>query len=100
MVTLKLLTFIAQRGLKSLAQERKLEPFIDELKSKLDNDGVLHELSDYQLLLSQSQSLGCKECVEAALQQSEQALDRIARKARRAFTLQAKSTAVATAGER
>nr|WP_320190830.1 hypothetical protein [uncultured Desulfobacter sp.] len=100
MVTLELLSFIAQRGLKSLAQERKLEPFVDELKSKLDSDGVLHGLSDYQLLLSQRQSLGFKECVEAALQQSEQALDRIVRKAGRAFTLRAKSTEVAAAGER
>src|SRR5262249_298472 len=49
---LELLMFVAQRSLKSLAQEGKLERFVDELKSQLDGDAILHALSDYQLLLS------------------------------------------------
>jgi hypothetical protein len=85
-----LLTFIAQRSLKSLAQEGKLERFVDELKSRLDGDAILHGLSDYQLLLSQRQSSELKECVEVALQQTAQSLDRIVREARRAFALQTK----------
>jgi SAM-dependent methyltransferase len=100
MITLELLTFIAQRGLKGLAQEGKLERFVNELRSQLDGNAVLHALSDYQLLLSQRKSPELKECVEAALQQVEQSLDRIIRKARRAFTLRARKTAVAAEGER
>jgi SAM-dependent methyltransferase len=91
---LELLTFVAQRGLKSLAQEGKLGRFVDELKAQLDGDAVLHGLSDYQLLLSQRQSSELKEYVEAALQQAGQSLDRIGREARRAFALQTKETAV------
>jgi SAM-dependent methyltransferase len=90
--TLELLMFVAQRSLKSLAQEGKLERFVDELKSQLDGDAILHGLSDYQLLLSQRQSSELKGCVEAALQQTAQSLDRIVREARRAFTLQTKDT--------
>jgi len=92
MATLELLMFVAQRSLKSLAQEGKLERFVDELKSQLDGDAILHGLSDYQLLLAQRQSSELKGCVEAALQQTAQSLDRIVREARRAFALQTKDT--------
>jgi hypothetical protein len=92
MATLELLMFVAQRSLKSLAQEGKLERFVDELKSRLDGDAILHGLSDYQLLLSQRQSSELKGCVETALQQTAQSLDRIVREARRAFALQTKDT--------
>ena len=92
MATLELLMFVAQRSLKSLAQEGKLERFVDELKSQLDGDAILHGLSDYQLLLSQRQSSELKGCVETALQQTAQSLDRIVREARRAFALQTKDT--------
>ncbi|MGJ0515525.1 MAG: hypothetical protein ACR65O_07235 [Methylomicrobium sp.] len=97
--TLELLTFVAQRSLKSLAQEQKLECFIDDVKSQLDDNAVLHGLSDYQLLLSKHQSAGFKERVEAALQQSEYSLERIVQKARHAFTLTTKKTAVDIEGE-
>src|SRR5262245_15885835 len=40
MATLELLMFVAQRSLKSLAQEGKLERFVDELKSQLDEDAI------------------------------------------------------------
>src|SRR5262244_2646454 len=69
-----------------------LERFVDELKSQLDGDAILHGLSDYQLLLAQRQSSELKGCVEAAVQQTAQSLDRIVREARRAFALQTKDT--------
>jgi SAM-dependent methyltransferase len=88
MATLELLTFVAQRGLKGLAQEGKLKRFVDELKSQLDDDAVLPGLSDYQILLSPRQSSEFRACVEAALRQVEQSRDQILREARRAFALQ------------
>jgi SAM-dependent methyltransferase len=81
--TLELLTFVAQRSLKSLAQERQLERFVDALRLQLDGDAILHGLSDYQVLLSQLQSPELKACVEAALQQTAQSLARIIGEARR-----------------
>jgi len=91
--TLELLTFVAQRSLKSLAQEGQLERFVDALRSQLDGNAILHGLSDYQILLSQRQSSELKACVEAALQHTAQSLDRIVGEARRAFALQAKDLA-------
>ena len=91
MTMLGLLTFVAQRGLKGLAQEQKLERFVDGLKSLLDADGDLHALSDYQILLSQHQSTEFKESVEAALLQCDRSLDEIVQKALRMFTLQSRN---------
>ncbi len=87
LTALELLSFVAQRSLNSLAQEQKLATFVDKLTSTLDCDGVLHGCSEYQLLLSPRQSPGFREGVEAARQQSEQAMDCIVRKAAQALTL-------------
>src|SRR5499427_2145407 len=51
LATLELLTFVAQRSLKSLVQEGQLERFVDALRSQLDGNAILHGLSDYQILL-------------------------------------------------
>lgn len=83
--TLELLTFVAQRGLKGLAQEKKLEPFIDGVRDQLDADGNLHALSDYQILLSEHRSLKFRESVEAAVRQCQSSLDEIVQKALRVF---------------
>ncbi len=98
MTTLELLTFVAQRGLKGLAQEQKLERFVDGLKSQLDADGNLHALSDYQILLSQNQSTEFKESVGAALRQCERSLNEIVEEALRVFAMQSKNTVVAAQG--
>jgi len=100
LTALELLTFVAQRSLKSLAHDRKLEQFVDEFKAQLDGDAILHGLSDYQLLLSRRQSSELKECVEAALQRTAESLDPIIREARSAFALQIKDMAAAAEGKR
>jgi len=83
--TLELLTFVAQRGLKSLADAGKLEVFVEALRAQLDENAVLHGLSEYQLLLSPIQSPELEASIGAALEQVGQSLDRIGREARQTF---------------
>ncbi len=80
-LTPELLTFIAQRGLKGLAHERKLDRFVDELKAQVDADGAFVGLSDYQLMLSRRHSPELGESVEAAVCKVVDSLDRIGREA-------------------
>jgi len=82
--TLELLTFIAQRELKGLTR-RQRNRLIDDLRSLLDADGALVSWSNYQVLLSRTQSSGLRESAAAALRKVEDSLDRIVRKSEAAF---------------
>src|SRR5262245_35451212 len=83
--TLELLTFIAQRDLRSLAVQGALGTFVDAVRAQIDSAGTFTAVSDYQLMLSKKHSPGLKEHVELAVLQVEQSLDRIRREAEAAF---------------
>jgi len=83
--TLELLTFIAQRDLRSLAVQGALGTFVDAVRAQIDSAGTFTAVSNYQLMLSKKQSPGLKEHVELAVLQVEQSLDRIRREAEDAF---------------
>jgi SAM-dependent methyltransferase len=83
--TLELLTFIAQRDLRSLAVQGALGTFVDALRAQIDSAGTFTAVSNYQLMLSKKHSPGLKEHVELAVLQVEQSLDRIRREAEVAF---------------
>ncbi|MCP4626359.1 MAG: class I SAM-dependent methyltransferase [bacterium] len=89
--TLELLTFIAQRDLKGLAQEGKLGRFVDDVRAQVDADGIFESLSDYQLLLSRKHSPELRERVEAVVREVEHSLDRIAQEAKSVFNLRVQS---------
>lgn len=84
-VTLELLTFIAQRDLKGMARAGQLGRFVDEVRAQIDADGTFEGLSDHQLMLSRHHAPDLKSRVEAAVQHVEQALDRITREAENTF---------------
>lgn len=51
-ILLELLMFIAQRSLRDLARENKMNTFVDAIQSHLDEHDKFEGLSDYQILLS------------------------------------------------
>ena len=87
--TLELLTFIAQRDLRSLTAHGALGAFVDALRAQIDSVGAFTGVSIYPLMLSRKQSPGLKEHVELAVLQVEQSLDRIRREAEDAFNQKA-----------
>ena len=89
--TLELLTFIAQRDLRSLMAHGALGTFVDALRAQIDSAGTLAGLSNYQLMLSRKQSPGLKEHVKLAVRQVEQTVDRIRREAEDAFNQKAQT---------
>jgi len=87
--TLELLTFIAQRDVRSLMGQGALGTFVDAVRAQIDSAGTFTGVSDYQLMLSRKQSPELKEHVELAVLQVEQSLDRIRREAEDAFNQKA-----------
>jgi hypothetical protein len=87
--TLELLSFVAQRDVRSLTEQGALGTFVDAVRAQIDSAGTFTAVSTYQLMLSKKQSPGLKEHVELAVLQVEQSLDRIRREAEGAFNQKA-----------